>query len=40
MVYPTEIFLFIGGLYFVFCASLEWLANTAARRYAGRPAAA
>jgi len=37
MVFPTEIFLFVGGLYFTFCASLEWLANTAARRYTGRP---
>lgn len=33
MVYPTEIFLFVALMYYIFCASLEWLANRAARRY-------
>lgn len=27
MVHPTEIFLFIGLVYFVLCSSLDWLAQ-------------
>ncbi len=38
MVYPTEIFLFVALIYYVFCSSLEWLANTVAGRYRTRAA--
>lgn len=38
MVYPTEIFLFVAMVYYVFCTSLEWLANHWAGRYGQRPA--
>ncbi len=40
MVHPTEIFLFAAAVYFVLCASLEWLANRLARRWhpSGTPA--
>jgi polar amino acid transport system permease protein len=36
MVYPTEIFLFVALLYYLFCSVLELLANAAARRYGVR----
>lgn len=36
MVYPTEIFLFVALLYYLFCTALEFLANAAARRYGGQ----
>ncbi|MFA9439377.1 amino acid ABC transporter permease [Uliginosibacterium sp. sgz301328] len=34
MVHPTEIFLFVGAVYYLVCASLELCANRLARRYA------
>ncbi|MGC3964136.1 MAG: amino acid ABC transporter permease [Rhodocyclaceae bacterium] len=34
MVHPTEIFLFIGAVYYLVCASLELCANRLAGRYA------
>ncbi len=33
MVHPTEIFLFVGLMYYVICATLELIANRVARRY-------
>ena len=34
MVYPTEVFLFVALVYFVFCLALELLANQVSRRFA------
>lgn len=33
MVYPTEIFLFVALLYYLFCTALTWLADSATRRF-------
>lgn len=33
MVYPTEIFLFVALLYYLFCTALTWLADNATRRF-------
>lgn len=34
MVYPTEVFLFVALVYFVFCLALELLAHRVSQRYA------
>lgn len=33
MVYPAEIFLFVGALYFILCSALEWGVGRLAARY-------
>ncbi|MBK1615046.1 ABC transporter permease [Rubrivivax gelatinosus] len=37
MVHPTEVFLFVGGVYWLLCSALDWAASAAAR--AGSPEA-
>ena len=40
MIYPAEIFIFIGAIYFVLCSTLDGLALLAARRWRTHPVAA
>lgn len=40
MVHPTEIFLFVALVYFVFCSSLDLLANFTSRKFAPAPRSA
>ncbi len=36
MVYPAEIFLFVGAIYFILCSGLDALAGVVSRRFASR----
>ncbi len=31
MVHPTEVFLFVGAVYWLLCSALDWAAGAAAR---------